>query len=103
MSKERNQEIAQTILTQLGGINRLNAMIGVKDVYSIENGVRFRIKCRGAKANYVKIQLNSMDLYDMELGKVHGESYKVKGAFNSVYGDMLKQLISNTTGLALSL
>ena len=98
-----NQEIATTILNQLGGFGRLNAMLGIKDLFAVENGVRFKIKVRGAKANYIKITLNSLDLYDVELGKLWGSKYKVIKKAESIYADMLKDLIEDTTGCYLSL
>ena len=99
----KNQEIASTIMNQLGGSNRLNAMIGLKDVYAVENGLSFKMKCKGAKVNYVKIVLNSLDLYDMELGKIHGNSYKVIKSIENVYCDQMKEIIEKTSGLYLSL
>jgi len=98
-----NTQIAETILQQLGGYNKLNMMIGLKDVFTIENGLSFKIKMRGSKVNYVKITLNSLDLYDIELGKLRAGKYKVIKESNGVYSDMLKPIIARTSGLNLSL
>lgn len=98
-----NKEIAMTILNQLGGFNRLNAMVGLKDVTAIENGVSFKIKYRGAAANYVKIQLNGLDLYDVEIGNIRGSSYKVVTRESNYYADMLKSLVQRTCKVYLSL
>ena len=98
-----SKQIAINILNQLGGYNRLNAMIGLKDVIAHQSGVSFKIKCQGAKANYVKIILNGLDLYDVEIGKIRGLNYTVKKSVNDYYCDMLKELIENETGLRLSL
>lgn len=98
----RNQEIAKTILMQMGGSNRLNAMIGAKYFAAIENGLSFRFKMSKA-ANYVKITLNSLDLYDIEFGKVWGKNFKIVKTVNDVYDDQLKSIFERTTGLYLSL
>ena len=98
-----NTQIAETILKQLGGFNKLNMMIGLKDLYALDNGLRFKIKIRGSKVNYVKITLNSLDLYDMELGYLRGQNYKVISEHNSIYSDMLKPILAKKSGLNLSL
>ena len=99
----KNQEVANTILNQLGGYSRLNIMIGLKDCMINGAGVSFKIKFVGAAANYVKIQLNSMDLYDVEIGKLRGSSYKVVKSLSGVYADGLKSIIENTCKVRLSL
>ena len=98
-----DQQIAQTILNQLGGISRLNIMLGLKDLMTVKNGVSFKIKFAGAAANYVKIQLNGLDLYDVEIGKIRGLNYTVKAKEGNVYFDGLKPLIENTCKVRLSL
>jgi len=100
--QEINKEIGSEILVQLGGYHRLNAMVGLKDVMIIARGISFKIKVPGVKANYVKIQLNSSDTYDVELGKLRGFNYKVVDR-TEVYAVMLKDLISRGCGVALSL
>lgn len=65
----RNQEIANTILQQLGG-NRFLVMTGAKQLVAIENGLRFRIGRNGSKANMVRIVLKADDTYKMEFIKI---------------------------------
>jgi ppGpp synthetase/RelA/SpoT-type nucleotidyltranferase len=96
----RNREIAQTIVNQLGGMNRLVAFTGANNFVAINNGVSFRIK--NAKANYIKITLNGKDLYDLEVGRIRGTTYKVVGKENDLYYDMLKREIEKLTGMYLS-
>lgn len=98
-----HQQTATTILQQLGGINKLNAMLGLKDVMVNGNGVSFKIKFAGAAANYVKIQLNGLDLYNVEIGKIRGMKYDIKNESENVYVDQLKGLIENTCKVRLSL
>jgi hypothetical protein len=97
----RNKEIAQTILQQLGGAGRLRMMTGAYNFIAIEYGVSFRIK--NPRANFIKITLTPMDLYDLEIGRVRGTTYKVIAKHEGVYNDMLKPLIEKATGMYLSL
>lgn len=97
----RNQEIANTILTQLGGANRLSMMTGAYNFVAIQNGLSFKIK--NPKANYIKITLNGKDLYDLEVGRIRGNTYKVVHQSNDLYFDMLKPAIEKATGMYLSL
>jgi len=99
-TSSRNKEIAQTILNQIGGINRLVAFTGAYNFVAINNGVSFRIK--NAKANYIKITLNGKDLYDLEVGRIRGTDYKVVGEQSDLYYDMLKSEIEKFTGMYLS-
>ena len=59
--------IAKTILQQLGG-NKFVVMTGAKSLCGGENYLSFRIPgtMTRDRINYVKITLNSMDLYDVE-------------------------------------
>jgi hypothetical protein len=99
-TSNRNKEIAQTILNQIGGMNRLVAFTGAYNFVAINNGVSFRIK--NPKANYIKITLNGKDLYDLEVGRIRGTDYKVVGEQSDLYNDMLKSEIEKFTGMYLS-
>jgi len=96
-----SDSIAMTILRQLGGMNRLIAMTGAYNFVDLGNGVAFKIK--NQRANYIKIKLNSMDLYDLEVGRIRGTTYKVVATHKDVYFDQLKPLIEKATGMYLSL
>ena len=99
------QQAEDTIFQLCGGhTGRLIATIGAKYFTRDEehHNVAFKFSlCR--KANYCKITLNSLDLYDVEFGKVKKFQYDVVKTCNNVYGDMLKQLFENFTGLRVSL
>jgi len=100
--------IAKTIFKQLvqseAGTNRLNCMIGAYNFIAHENGASFRFKAKNQiSANYCKIVLNSLDLYNIELGRVHGMKYTVKAESKDLYNDQLKSWFENTTKLYLSL
>ena len=61
----RNQEIAKTIMQQLGG-NQFVAMTGARQLVAVENGVRFRIGRNATRTNVVRITLRGDDTYNME-------------------------------------
>lgn len=96
-----SNQIAETILAQMGGINRLRAMIGVKIFIALENGVQFKFPA-GRGINFVKIVLRN-DLYDVEFGYARGMDYKVKAEQQGVYADQLKGVFEEATQLYLSL
>lgn len=98
---ERNKEIATEIINQIGGFGRLNAMTGAYNFVAIDNGVSFKIK--NPKANYIKIVLNSMDLYDVEVGRIRGMNYTVVKNASGLFFDQLKGFIEKATGMYLSL
>ena len=97
-----NVEIANTILKQMGGTGRLNAMTGAKDFVAIDNGVQFKIGRNSKSINTIVIRLNGRDLYDVEFGRVRKYEYKVVNKYDDVYNDMLKDLFEENTGMYLT-
>jgi len=93
--------IATTILSQLGGAGRLHVMTGAYNFVDNGNGLSFKIK--NPKANYIKITLNGMDLYDIEIGRIRGDNYKVVKEVENIYFDQMKGIIEEATGMYLSL
>lgn len=97
--------IAQTIISQLGGMGKLTSMIGAWNFKEEEkpDGISFRFK--GSKiANYVKITCVS-DLYVIEfmlISTKNGEC-KVGKKYKDVYCDMLVSFFEDYTKLRLSL
>ena len=98
-----NTDIAQTILDQMGGVNRLHTMIGARNMIALDGtgGLQFSFKgCRSA--NKLVIRLNGLDLYDMTFWKVmrNGEFVQVSESCN-VYADQLQDIFIADTGLDL--
>jgi hypothetical protein len=95
--------IAQTIIAQLGGFGRLNAMIGANGFIDTKNGVSFQFKgCR--KFNVAQIKLNGRDLYDVKLLRVtRACDIKNEVEHNDIYAEQLRSLIERQTGLYLTL
>lgn len=110
-------KIAEIILKQLGGMNRLSMMIGAKDFFSDGKNnetLSFNLK-RGAanKISNVCITLNSMDTYDVSFNKVVRKKDKQLGIMipskvevskvEGCYVDMLKNTLEQNLELYLSL
>lgn len=99
---DNDMTIAQTILNQMGGSGKLVAMLGARNFSTEGNDLRFRF--RGSrKSNYVKITLNSMDLYDIEFGKIRKYELIPGESFFDVYADQLIEIFESVTGLRTSL
>lgn len=99
-----NIEVAATILNQLGG-KRFTAMTGAKQMFAIEKGLQFKIGKNNAKANRVRIVLNSMDTYDMYFERVTTNrttfetTVKINAESLGCYDDMLQSQFTAITGL----
>jgi len=97
---------ANEIIKQLGGIQRLYAMIGAHNFIRSdkERYMAFKFKQKTPeKINYVKITLNSMDTYDIEFGWIRGLNYTVRTSLSGIYGDTLRQTVADTIKLNLAL
>jgi hypothetical protein len=97
---------AQTIISQLGS-NKFLAMTGARNLLSHTDkcgGLSFKLpKFSGVKVNYIKILLNGNDLYDIEFGRIYGNTYKVIAEHSDIYSDQLRSLFESETGLRTSL
>ena len=98
--KQRDMEIATIIINQLGGFGALKMMTGAYNFIALKRGVSFRIK--NQKANYIKITLTAMDLYDVEVGRIRGFKYTVVDSANGLYNDQIKGFIEKATGFTLT-
>ena len=98
-----NLIVAETILKQLGG-NQFRMMTGAKNLGATEDSLSMRLGRNSSNSNYLKITLNSMDLYDMEFCKLTkmGEKKSVT-EYNNVYNDMMTDQFTAHTGMYTSL
>ena len=92
--------IASNIIMQLGGFSRLQIMLGAYNFVDLKNGLSFKIK--NPKANYIKITLNGKDLYDIEIGRIRGTTYKVVHSQEDVYAVDLRKIIEKHTGMYMA-
>lgn len=98
---KRANQIAATIVNQLGGGRKLQMFIGLKQLINEPLGVTLvfpKPKHAGA-VNRVRITLNGKDLYDMEFIRTRGSSVKVVKEFNDVYAEDIKDRFEEGTGL----
>ena len=106
--ENRNVEIAQTILNQLGG-RRFTAMTGAKNHTAIEEGVQFKIGRNSKAINTVRIQLNWKDLYDVTFSRVsmNRKTFEVKNtvkaSYTDIYAEDLQEVFEKATGMFTSL
>ena len=93
-----NLTVAKTILTQLGG-NKFVAMTGAKNLAGDENSLSMRIGRNSSNSNYMKITLNSMDMYDIRFSRVVKYQEKNIKEYNNVFDDMLTKIFTSHTGM----
>ena len=94
-----SMSVAKEILETLGG-NKFRVMTGAKNFMGFSNGLVMKIGRNSSNSNYLKITLNSIDLYDMEFAKVSrmGEKKSVT-EYSDVYNDMLSDVFEKHTGM----
>ena len=94
-----NLIVAETILKTLGG-NKFRMMTGAKNLAGDENSLSMRIGRNSSNSNYLKITLNSMDLYDMKFCKLTRKfEEKSVTEYCDVYNDMLTDVFTKHTGM----
>lgn len=91
---------ATIILQQLGG-NKFLTMTGSYNLFHDNNGntLTMHLRRNKAKAKYLQITLNSLDLYDVKFTSLKDYELIEKASFQNVYGDMLQNIFTSVTGL----
>jgi len=99
-----DKAIAKEIYRQLGG-DQFRAMTGASNFSCDNNSLVFKVPGTMTKnrINYIKITLNAMDTYDLKFISIWGTKITTIDTFEGAYNDMLLDIISNRTGLALSI
>ena len=98
-----NLKVPETILKQLGG-NKFRVMTGAKNFGGTEDSLSMRIGRNSSNSNYLKITLNSMDLYDMKFCKLTRKfEEKSVTEYNNIYIDMMTDQFTAHTGMYTSL
>ncbi|WP_025154757.1 hypothetical protein [Morganella morganii] len=100
----RNQDIATTILSQMGG-NRFIAMTGAKHLGFITNGLQFKLPARFAAngINCIQVILDPSDTYTMKFLKIRGLDCKKIAEIQGLFFDQLQEVFTEKTGLNTSL
>lgn len=100
------QQIAETIMAQLGG-TRFAMMTGAKNFMCGEKGeLTFQYPCRNRKGFIragVKISLNVFDTYDVEFIDMKRNMELRTKLVSNVYHDQLQAVFTAETGLYTSL
>jgi len=96
-------DIANEIYRTLGG-NKFRVMTGAKNLTSHEFALSMKIGRNKTNANFMIVELNGLDLYDITFAKVTkmGEMKSVK-TYDNVYNDMLVEIFESHTGMYTSL
>lgn len=96
--------IADETLRQLGGSNRLKAMIGLSGFYSADKGRTLALKFSNKTgANNARITLAADDTYTIELIRVRGSTFKTTSKADGVDVGNLRRVLEEGTGLAWAL
>jgi hypothetical protein len=95
-----NKQIAQEILSQLGGRQFL-AMTGCKNLVYDDKSLRMKLIPNRTHAKYLVVTLNGLDLYDlkfMSIGHKAGDVI-VKKEIKGICDDQLREIFEKETGL----
>jgi len=102
ISERMDKRQAGETLKQLGG-NKFIAMTGAKNFAVGPKGMGFRIGRNSKSINYIRIDLKSTDLYDMEFIRLRGSKINVVKKVTGVYNDQLQKMFTKHTGMYTSL
>ena len=102
VNEKMDKRQAGETLKQLGG-NKFIAMTGAKQFSVGPKGMGFRIGRNAKSINYIRIDLKSTDLYDMEFIRIRGSKIKVVKKVTGVYNDQLQKMFTKYTGMYTSL
>lgn len=101
----KDQQIAQTILEQLGG-NRFIAMTGARNLMFTKNGLVFNLPRGAAKSaiTHCQIILDESDTYTVSFGKMKNRvEYVEVSELSGVHADSLRRHFTRVTGLDCTL
>lgn len=104
-TQERQMQIAQTILNQLGG-RRFILMTGVKNRLATESGLRMDLPRNSSGANRFEVTYDQgMDMYNLHFYRIRMNrktwdcTVKTVVEFTGIYCDQLQEIFTEVTGL----
>lgn len=98
-----NEDVSSTIADQMGGIGRLKSMLGAQ-VFKRDNGIAIKWPSKQrSKGNYVEIDLNASDTYDVKFFNASGTAKKLVKEYDGIYADRLVDTFEKQTGYFLRL
>lgn len=94
------RQVADTILNQLGA-RRFLVMTGARELVATAQGLQFKLPANFAKGgvNMIRVELNSMDTYDVIAGRWARLDFKEKARESMIYGEDLQSAFTHLTGL----
>ena len=102
------ENVATTILSQLGGARRLGIMIGAHSFTADKNALIFKFKATNKiRATACKVTLDPSDTYSVKFYRIATRKGITKvetvAEASEVYCDKLKSTVASMTGLFLSM
>lgn len=97
-----NQQVATTILQQLGG-NRFLAMTGAHSASIAHRGLSLKLPRNPSKAQYLHVMLDDDDTYTVRFARFHNNAIETVKEVTGVYCDKLQETFTDVTGLRTSL
>jgi hypothetical protein len=99
-----SESVADQIIQQLGGMHRIQAMIGPTLFVSQRDGVSLKFANKAARRpNYVLITLEPDDTYKMVFMRGRGMNWKTINTLDQVHAEDLRSFFTQETGLHLKL
>jgi len=91
-------EFQKAILQQRGG-NKFLAMTGAKNLIADGNALTMHLRPNRAKAKYLRIELNKLDLYNVTFRKHDAAcTFPVVAEFENVGCEALQSIFTKVTG-----
>mgnify|MGYP003133981741 FL=1 len=101
--------VVETMLNQLGGANKIRVMTGATiaiDDNSTTLVFNRQVGRSGQKLTHLTVSYNAgLDLYDLKATKLNKRTYEFDTVkkLTGVYGDQIKEICQNITGLYFTL
>lgn len=95
--------VAKTILAQLGGAGSMAAMCGCKDFLADEKSIQFKVGRNEKNISACRVVLDPSDTYTVEFYQGRGLKMRKCRELSNVYADSLRNLFEQTTGMYLSI
>ena len=98
-----NEKVVNTILSQLGGQGKLQAMLGA--FYFVADGceLTFKYKMKGKMGNCIQVSLSPDDTYTMKFWQIRGSKANLLKELSGLMAEQLRSSFTMNTGLDLSL
>lgn len=98
-----NEDVADVIAQQMGGVGKLKVMLGAKVMKSGDTLVIKWPNKERSKGNLCEIKLEGDDTYTMSFFNASGANKKLVKEYTGIYADQLKKTFESQTGWYLSM